>query len=256
MHNYARWNYFRMIQHEIYTTQIKTVTIEQKNQTTKLIQTFLAFCVRQKKSWLTKLNVLSQLRSRANANVQQSYHNRKPILPFVLTWQRYYSTKQVLTSKTGPLQPFVTPFYPPPVLLLLFSHYPRLCYFPLIPFPLAIWLQVSISIFYHSFSNSFSLAIVVDFRFLFFFPRTFFWSIFVTKFANSTFFNTLSNKEAINDNLNTVCNPGVGNFFGLAGHIRDKLGIPGPAHVYFNGFLGCLYVKVDIFWLFNVFSLS
>jgi len=46
---------------------------------------------------------------------------------------------------------------------------------------------------------------------------------------------------------------GVGNSFGFAGHIRDKLGIPGPAHVYTNWFWGCFYDIAGIFWMFNVF---
>jgi hypothetical protein len=45
-------------------------------------------------------------------------------------------------------------------------------------------------------------------------------------------------------------NPGVGNSFGLVGHIRDNLDIRGPIHVH----LSLLNDKADIFLMFNVFS--
>ena len=79
----------------------------------------------------------------SRANQLQSYHNRKPIWPFVLTWQRY-NTKQV------PIAICETPFSLLPVC------YCCSVYFPL-TFPLAISLQVSISIFNHSFINAFFL---------------------------------------------------------------------------------------------------
>ncbi len=41
---------------------------------------------------------------------------------------------------------------------------------------------------------------------------------------------------------NSHIKSGVGNSFGFAGHIRDKLGIRGPGHIHVNLFQGVLIV--------------